>query len=124
MNVRGIQSNLDKIKVLLDDFYESNDSFFDVLMFSETWLTELTTSQVELENYYVFHSVRTIAVHGGVSLFIRKNVNLSDIKVIATDFQEKKWETLINWLNFLMIFQFVCLLHTDHQLLILRHQSY
>ena len=94
VNIRGLQSNLDRVKVMLDDFYDTNNAHFDILMFSETWLTHLTTSLVEIPNYHAFHAYRTSTVHGGVSLYIKDNVKLSDIEDVNTDFIEQKLETL------------------------------
>ena len=78
-NIRSLNCNYDNISGFLD----SINAKFDILCFSESWLTTHSTKFYEFQNYNSFHSLRKsvkLLSHGGVSAYVS---NTLDASVIA-----------------------------------------
>ena len=47
----------------------------DIVAVSENWLKESNKDSFQLNGYNSFHMVRSARIRGGVSLFVRNNIN-------------------------------------------------
>ena len=52
-------------------------------IFTETWLTDTTSEQLKMDNYLMFHSVRSKVKRpsGGVSVFVKDNIPAKKIDI-------------------------------------------
>ena len=72
-NIRSLNANYDYILGL----FNSLNVQFDILCFSESWLTTHSSKYYEFDNYNSFHSLRTADTfisHGGVSIYISNKI--------------------------------------------------
>ena len=77
-NIRSLNANYDNIIALMCTLTNK----FDILCFSECWLTPHSTKFYEIDNYKSFHSLRnseSFLSHGGVSAYISKDISASII---------------------------------------------
>ena len=70
VNLRSVKANVDKMFAMM----HALKSHPDVLAISEHWLTENNKDSFFIHGYKHFHVVRSRGIHGGVSLFIRNNI--------------------------------------------------
>lgn len=81
MNIRSINKNLDDFLVLL-----SRINFnFDILVFSECWLTD-AYSPTRLDDYNPFFTTNYINQNAGLVVYIRNNI--ADVRVHEPNFSE------------------------------------
>ena len=69
-NVRSASKNLFK----LESYLSNIDHSFSILGISESWLKDYNKIYYNLENYISEHKCRSVKGGGGVSLFIRDNI--------------------------------------------------
>ena len=77
MNIQSLRSKYDKLECLLAKINE-----FDILCFSETWLSESEAHLYDLPNYFTVPSFRQ-SRGGGTSIYIKNNIKYTarhDIK--------------------------------------------
>lgn len=84
INTRSIRSKLDDINIFLD----TSKVFFDILMFTETWLTD--TSDVPMfYGYRCEHQCRIGRKGGGVAIYFKEKYACEklELSVIAADYE-------------------------------------
>ena len=70
-NIRSYRKNIDSFIPIIDK------NLPNVLMFTETWFTE--NYQANLQNYQAFHTVRPIRLSGGTSIYVRNDLNATQL---------------------------------------------
>ena len=70
-NLRSLRANVDKMKA----FLHSLKRHPDIIAVSEHWLTKSNKDSLFLNGYKAFHVVRSWGSRGGVSLFVRNNID-------------------------------------------------
>ncbi len=76
INSRSLPKNIDNITALL----ASLSTVPDVLVVTETWLTNNTKLLYHLPGYHSHHLVRTNRAHGGVTIFISNNLQSEQVQ--------------------------------------------
>ena len=71
INIRSIKYKIDTLKA----FIHSLPKTPDILAITETWLNDTNKTQIQLDGYISHHLVRTNREHGGISLFIKDNLD-------------------------------------------------
>ena len=74
-NVRSFNANGEAMATVL----KSLTSVPDVIILTETWLSELSKPYAELEGYNSYHQVREERRSGGVSIFCRQDLNVETL---------------------------------------------
>ena len=69
-NIRSLPINLTKVEALLD----SSNIEPNVMVFSETWFDSSNKDTISFTGYQSFHVVRDNRTHGGVSIYVRDNL--------------------------------------------------
>ncbi|KAL3266006.1 hypothetical protein HHI36_010195, partial [Cryptolaemus montrouzieri] len=69
MNIRGVRNKLDEVKCLV------RESKCDILVPTETWLSEIEIGLYELDEYNVVH-----LWGGGVSTYVRKLMEYGEVE--------------------------------------------
>ena len=85
VNIRSLHKNIDSLTLLLNDL-ENQGIIVHVIGICETFLTDVTTNLVNIENYSAIHCVRSDRSGGGVSLYLHDRVKLT--RKVATPFNE------------------------------------
>ena len=70
-NIRSLPTNLHHLEVLLVSFTQLPD----IIVLTETWLTKDKKDTINLNGYYSFNLVRDQKLHGGVSIYIKQNID-------------------------------------------------
>ena len=79
LNIRSLSRNFDAVHTLFCALVLK----FDIICFTESWLTDSTKSLYTFENYRSFHSLRTNDAHGGVSVYVRDCFNVQELSHIS-----------------------------------------
>ena len=94
LNIRGIGSKVSKLKYLIDHSFENCEP--DVMLISETWLTE-QSPPISIPGYIFVQKPRKGKKGGGVSLLIKQNIKYQIIDKIT--FESKEFESMIAVIN-------------------------
>ena len=70
-NIRSYRKNIDSFIPIIDK------NLPNVLIFTETWFTE--NYQANLLNYQAFHTVRPMRLSGGTSIYVRNDLNATQL---------------------------------------------
>ena len=106
-NIRSFHKNCDEFIGFLKNLKFS----FDIIILTETWLSDANTNLCYLDGYDVVHSVRKAKAGGGVSMFIRDSLkfNINNNLCLNNDIFESVGITLNlnneNQLNILGIYR-------------------
>lgn len=73
LNIRSIFANFDELVLMLD----SNDSNFDIIVLTETWL--LFDFNFKLNGYHTINSLGKINKNDGVTVFIKNSLKIINI---------------------------------------------
>lgn len=71
INIRSLQKNFDLLKSMLNCFPKQPD----IIAITETWLKDSTKHLYSMDGYTSFHLVRTQREHGGISVFVKDEIN-------------------------------------------------
>ena len=71
LNLRSLRANVDKMTALIHSLKHPPD----IIAVSEHWLTDKNKDSFNLNGYQSFHIIRTWGIHGGVSIFVRNNID-------------------------------------------------
>jgi len=74
INARSLLPKLNDINRLLDQVS------FDIVAISETWLTTQNCPDANLNNYIASHQIRQIGKGGGVSIYVKEDINYTIIE--------------------------------------------
>ena len=86
MNIRSLRSKLPIIEILLGSLTNAPD----VIVFTETWLTPVEEDSIKINGYYCYNITRKDREHGGVSIYIKENIEstlLEEFTVISLDIE-------------------------------------
>ena len=73
LNIRSLSQNADNLLMLLNDLQKRN-VIVHAIGLCETFLTDMSKSTIQIENYKLCHKCRSSKVGGGVSLLIHDTV--------------------------------------------------
>ena len=76
INARNLNTNFEP----LTNFLESTFHKFDVIAVSETGVKDVSTNQYKLEGYRVNHICRKTTKYGGVSLYVKNELNFNIVE--------------------------------------------
>ena len=79
LNIRSLSANFDHVYAL----FQMLDIKFDIICFTESWLTESTKSLYEFPNYQSFHSLRGNKRGGGVSVYVHDTLRVEKLSHIS-----------------------------------------
>ena len=79
-NIRSIQKNLQEF----DNFLHNLNHSFSVIGFSETWLNQSNSSLYNLNGYNGTHACRNSKKGGGVSIFVKENLDFLERSDLST----------------------------------------
>ena len=74
-NIRSLSSNFNKFTELID----SAKLKLNVILLTESWLSDDSAESFQINSYNGFHSYRTLQKGGGVSVFIRDIFNVVQV---------------------------------------------
>ena len=74
-NIRSLSSNFNNFTELMD----SAKLKLDVILLTESWLSDESAESFQLNSYNGFHSYRTLQKGGGVSIFLRDIFNVVQV---------------------------------------------
>ena len=114
LNIRSIKKSFETLKKISSTVNYN----FSIICFSETWLDETTSENLnyELPVYYSIHQIRNNLKGGGVSIYIKKVLNFKikdDLSINCKDVEslciehlfENKRNTLMSYIDHLMVKQ-------------------
>ena len=79
-NARSLPSHIDNIRFLV---YKSE---IDIMLVTETWLQDnMPINMFEISGYNIFRCDRTYKTHGGVAIYIRDGLSVSQLNVNLAD---------------------------------------
>ena len=73
MNIRSFYKNFCDLETLLETFYSKPD----IIVISETWLTDEKLRGAYIDGYEGVHSIRCGGRSGGISIFYKIGLNVS-----------------------------------------------
>ena len=76
LNIRSITANIDP----LNAFLSTLNTKFDILSFTESWLTDETRNLIFLNNYNSLHCLRSSKRGGGISIFVKNSISFKRIE--------------------------------------------
>lgn len=79
LNVRSIMLKADEIQAELSTF----NIDFDIICFTESWLTLQSCDSVSFNNYVAYHSLRTDRRGGGISAYVSSKHKVNVVKNIS-----------------------------------------
>ena len=79
INSRSLPRNIDNIVAFLNSLITPPD----ILVVTETWLSDRNKDFFQLPGYHSYHLVRNVRAHGGVSIFISNKIESSQLKELT-----------------------------------------
>ena len=102
LNARGFtQSKIDNFEA----FLKSLQVIPDVICFTETWFDLNNQKQSNLTGYNSYHLVRTSRQHGGVTLYVKEQLNchqIQDLSFINEDIEINTIKVNVNSIQFVI----------------------
>ena len=80
LNIRSFYKNFNSLLMLLEDL-TTNRHIPDVIVLCETFLNNITLVGAILNGYKGYHSVRLNQMGGGVSIFVKDDINVTKVTV-------------------------------------------
>ena len=71
-NCRSIKNKIHNLRNIVDEY--------DIILLSETWLNQ--HSYINIPNYHIIRRDRIAGQHGGVAIFIKKNIPFQEENTI------------------------------------------
>ena len=68
---------------MFDNCFSGLCKYPDILVFTETWLTNDNVERANIDGYTAFHTIRSDKRSGGVSIFVHNNVSVSKITELS-----------------------------------------
>ena len=91
INVRSLLKNKAELLFLLDTLQQHN-IVIDVLCLCETFISNISESQCDISGYRAFHAYRKDRTGGGVSIYVKNDINVYE--VLKTKFDEGIFESI------------------------------
>ena len=94
-NIRSLSTNLHHLEVILVSLQRTPD----ILVFTETWLNPNNKDSININGYYSYNIVRENRDRGGVSIYVRQNIDstiLDKFSYVNEDFEICTIATEIN----------------------------
>jgi exonuclease III len=92
LNIRGLSSKFDELKLLLSQLYDIH-VILDVILLCETFINDNNADLFNIPGYKFIYQNRQTLTKGGVAMYIRDNINFKLRKDLCI-FHEGEFETL------------------------------
>ena len=76
INIQSLLTNMDSMTALFHSLKHPPD----IIAVSEHWLTEINKDSLNFPGYKAFHVIRSWGLRGGISLFIRTNIDATAVE--------------------------------------------